>query len=83
MCVLLNKRDMPGALSQSQLDTVMRLHDLRLSHPGRLQVRSNQCATAACHATVYRLVGAQLAWQKDSVLFVGGCWMLKAASCSG
>jgi hypothetical protein len=39
LCVLLNKRDVPGALSQSQLDTVLRLHDLRLSHPGRLQVR--------------------------------------------
>ncbi|WIA21560.1 hypothetical protein OEZ85_000755 [Tetradesmus obliquus] len=38
MCVLLNKRDQPDALSQSQLDTVLRLHDLRLSHPGRLQV---------------------------------------------
>jgi hypothetical protein len=39
LCVLLNKRDLPGALSQSQLDTVLRLHDLRLSHAGRLQVR--------------------------------------------
>ncbi|KAF6263824.1 ADP-ribosylation factor family-domain-containing protein [Scenedesmus sp. NREL 46B-D3] len=38
LCVLLNKRDRPGALSQSQLDGALRLHDLRLSHPGRLQV---------------------------------------------
>lgn len=39
-CIVLNKADSPTALSQSQLDSVLRLHDLQLQHQGQLHTQT-------------------------------------------
>lgn len=43
--MVLNKRDDSNALSNSQLDTVLRLHDLQLKWPEQLQALSASAVT--------------------------------------